>query len=211
MNAPRDSNAATLVGGLERSSRDTKAVRDGIRPAEPLTRRMVLDFGRSVVGRSTRRGHHAHRHHPPQAGGSRNAATAGGAGSRRPRDDDGDAVGNADARDEPAARRDSRECSDRAAPERAREPGDSEEVDIILNDVVAGSRRAGSILQRLRSWFSNGRHERERLGLNDVANDVIEILRGDLLDAASRVAAAVAPRCLRSPAIASSCSRSCSI
>lgn len=59
--------------------------------------------------------------------------------------------------------------------------GDSEEVDVILRDVVAGSRRAGSILQRLRSWFSNGRHENERLDLNDVANDVIEILRGDLI------------------------------
>ena len=59
--------------------------------------------------------------------------------------------------------------------------GDSEEVDAILGDVVAASRRAGSILQRLRHWFSNGRHESERLGLNDVANDVIEILRGDLL------------------------------
>jgi signal transduction histidine kinase len=59
--------------------------------------------------------------------------------------------------------------------------GDSEEVDVVLRDVVSASRRAGSILQRLRAWFSNGRHESERLGLNDVANDVIEILRGDLI------------------------------
>ena len=62
-----------------------------------------------------------------------------------------------------------------------RQPGDSEEVDVILGDVVSASRRAGSILQRLRGWFSNGRHDSEPLGLNDVANDVIEILRGDLL------------------------------
>lgn len=61
------------------------------------------------------------------------------------------------------------------------EEGDRDEVDIILDDVVAASRRAGSILQRLRNWFSNGRHESERLGLNDVADDVLEILRGDLL------------------------------
>jgi len=59
--------------------------------------------------------------------------------------------------------------------------GDSAEVDVILGDVVSASRRAGSILQRLRIWFSNGRHDAEQLGLNDVANDVIEILRGDLL------------------------------
>ena len=61
------------------------------------------------------------------------------------------------------------------------EPGDSTEVDAILSDVVAASRRAGSILQRLRHWFSNGRHESDRLGLNDVVIDVIEILRGDLI------------------------------
>ena len=61
------------------------------------------------------------------------------------------------------------------------EEGDREEVDVILNDVVSASRRAGSILQRLRNWFSNGRHESERLALNDVANEVLEILRGDLL------------------------------
>jgi signal transduction histidine kinase len=61
------------------------------------------------------------------------------------------------------------------------EPGDGAEVDEILGDVVAASRRAGSILERLRQWFSNGRHDSEVLGLNDVATDVIEILRGDLL------------------------------
>jgi C4-dicarboxylate-specific signal transduction histidine kinase len=61
------------------------------------------------------------------------------------------------------------------------EAGDSEEIDVILSEVVAASRRAGSILRRLRSWFSNGRHESEQLGLNDVANDVIDILRGDLI------------------------------
>ena len=79
------------------------------------------------------------------------------------------------------------------------EPGDSEEVDTILNDVVAGSRRAGSILQRLRNWFSSGRHERERLGLNEVANDVIEILRGDLIRRGVTLSRRLSPRL---PAIA---------
>jgi signal transduction histidine kinase/integral membrane sensor domain MASE1 len=73
------------------------------------------------------------------------------------------------------------------------EEGDREEVDLILDDIVAASRRAGSILQRLRNWFSNGRHESERLGLNDVANDVIEILRGDLLRRGVTVARRLAP------------------
>ena len=36
---------------------------------------------------------------------------------------------------------------------------DNAEVDVILADIVAASRRAGSILRRLRSWFSNGRHD----------------------------------------------------
>jgi signal transduction histidine kinase/integral membrane sensor domain MASE1 len=59
--------------------------------------------------------------------------------------------------------------------------GDREEVDVILGDVVSASRRAGSILQRLRNWFANGRYESEQLALNHVVNEVIEILRGDLL------------------------------
>jgi C4-dicarboxylate-specific signal transduction histidine kinase len=58
---------------------------------------------------------------------------------------------------------------------------DGGEVDVILGDVVAASRRAGDILRRLRSWFSNGSHDSQHLGLNEVANDVIEILRGDLV------------------------------
>jgi C4-dicarboxylate-specific signal transduction histidine kinase len=79
------------------------------------------------------------------------------------------------------------------------QPGDGEEVDEILGDVVAASRRAGSILQRLRSWFSNGRHESELLGLNDVTTDVIEILRGDLLRRGVTLTRRLSPRL---PAIA---------
>lgn len=79
------------------------------------------------------------------------------------------------------------------------QPGDREEVDEILGDVVAASRRAGSILQRLRSWFSNGRHESELLGLNDVTSDVIEILRGDLLRRGVTLTRRLSPRL---PAIA---------
>jgi signal transduction histidine kinase len=60
--------------------------------------------------------------------------------------------------------------------------GDTDgEVDVILADVVSGSRRAGSILRRLRSWFSNGQQEARDLGLNEIVDDVIEILRGDLV------------------------------
>ncbi len=58
---------------------------------------------------------------------------------------------------------------------------DTAEVEVILADVVASSRRAGSILRRMRSWISNGRHETQQLGLNEVVDDVIEILRGDLV------------------------------
>ncbi len=58
---------------------------------------------------------------------------------------------------------------------------DIAEVEVILADVVSASRRAGNILRRLRGWFSNGRQNMRQLGLNDVANDVIEILRSDLV------------------------------
>jgi signal transduction histidine kinase len=58
---------------------------------------------------------------------------------------------------------------------------DSSEVDDILADVVAASRRAGDILRRLRSWFSNAGQDTQQLDLNEVVNDVIKILRGDLV------------------------------
>jgi two-component system, LuxR family, sensor kinase FixL len=70
---------------------------------------------------------------------------------------------------------------------------DIAEVDVILADVVAGSRRAGSILRRLRSWFSNGRHDAQPLCLNDVADDVIEILRWDLTRRGVSVTRRLAP------------------
>jgi C4-dicarboxylate-specific signal transduction histidine kinase len=70
---------------------------------------------------------------------------------------------------------------------------DLAEVDVILADVVAASRRAGSILRRLRSWFSNGRHDAQPLCLNDVADDVIEILRADLARRGVSVTRRLAP------------------
>jgi C4-dicarboxylate-specific signal transduction histidine kinase len=71
---------------------------------------------------------------------------------------------------------------------------DNAEVDVILADVVSDSRRAGSMLRKLRSWFSNGRHDMQELALNDVVNDVIQILRGDLLRRGISVTRHLAPR-----------------
>jgi len=71
---------------------------------------------------------------------------------------------------------------------------DVAEVDDILGDVVADSRRAGTMLQKLRSWFSNGRHDTQDLALNDVVDDVIGILRGDLLRRGVSVTRHLAPR-----------------
>ena len=71
---------------------------------------------------------------------------------------------------------------------------DASEVDDILGDVVADSRRAGTMLQKLRSWFSNGRHDTQDLALNDVVDDVIGILRGDLLRRGVSVTRRLAPR-----------------
>jgi two-component system sensor kinase FixL len=73
------------------------------------------------------------------------------------------------------------------------DPNDNAEIDVILADVVAASRRAGSILRRLRSWFSNGRHEVLALSLNDVADDVIQILRSDLARRGVSVTTRLAP------------------
>jgi signal transduction histidine kinase len=77
----------------------------------------------------------------------------------------------------------------------ARNTGDdTAEVDVILGDVVADSRRAGTMLRKLRSWFSNGQHEAQDLAINDVVNDVIGILRGDLLRRGVSVTHHLAPR-----------------
>ena len=77
----------------------------------------------------------------------------------------------------------------------ARNPGDdTAEVDVILGDVVADSRRAGTMLRKLRSWFSNGQHDTQDLAINDVVNDVIGILRGDLLRRGVSVTHHLAPR-----------------
>jgi signal transduction histidine kinase len=70
---------------------------------------------------------------------------------------------------------------------------DRSEVDVILADVVAASRRAATILRRLRSWFSNGRHDTRPLYLNDVADDVIDILRVDLVRRGVSVTTRLAP------------------
>ena len=75
----------------------------------------------------------------------------------------------------------------------ARKGEDNADVDVILADVVSASRRAGGILRRLRNWFSNRRPESQLLGLNDVANDVIEILRVDLIRRGVSVTRRLAP------------------
>jgi C4-dicarboxylate-specific signal transduction histidine kinase len=56
------------------------------------------------------------------------------------------------------------------------------ELQEILTDIIAASRRAGGILRQLRQSVTNGdSSHRQMLNLNDVVRDVLDLTRGDLM------------------------------
>jgi integral membrane sensor domain MASE1 len=75
------------------------------------------------------------------------------------------------------------------------------ELQEILADIIASSRRAGGILRQLRRVFVNGHsNPREPVNLNDVVNDVLDLMRSDLVRGGITVISRP-PLCLgRSPA-----------
>lgn len=56
------------------------------------------------------------------------------------------------------------------------------EMQEILNDIIASSRRAGGILRQLRRVFVNGEsHHHDPINLNEVVQEVLDLMRGDLI------------------------------
>jgi two-component system, LuxR family, sensor kinase FixL len=60
-----------------------------------------------------------------------------------------------------------------------RDPVDMEEVRAIVGDVLRDDRRAAEVVQRLRSWLRQGQLHLEALGLHELAQDVLALVRAD--------------------------------
>jgi two-component system sensor kinase FixL len=60
------------------------------------------------------------------------------------------------------------------------DPPDMTEIQDILADIVADDRRAGDVIQRLRTWLRKEQVEHVPLGVNGVVLDALHLVRGDL-------------------------------
>jgi PAS domain S-box-containing protein len=76
----------------------------------------------------------------------------------------------------------------------AREPANLTELREILNDIVDENRRAGDFIHRLRALLRKGETPRQPLDLNDVASDVLRLLRSELIAQGVAVTTELAPR-----------------
>jgi PAS domain S-box-containing protein len=64
----------------------------------------------------------------------------------------------------------------------ARQPADLEEVRGCLTDIVAEDNRAGEIIRRLRLLLRKGEVQQQPVDVNDVAREVLNLIRSDLLN-----------------------------
>jgi PAS domain S-box-containing protein len=60
-----------------------------------------------------------------------------------------------------------------------REPVDMRLLSEIIDDVLRDDRRAADVLQRLRTWLKQGRINTEDLHMDELAHDVVTLVRGD--------------------------------
>ncbi len=63
----------------------------------------------------------------------------------------------------------------------AQNPPDLNEVRDILSDIVEEDRRAGDVIKRLRALLKHGEPTRSPLALNEAIEEVLQLLRSDLL------------------------------
>ena len=75
----------------------------------------------------------------------------------------------------------------------AQEPPDVAEVQAILSDIVAADRRAGEIIGRLRTMLKRGQMSLQPLALNPVIEDVLHLIRSDLIGRGVTVVRKLAP------------------
>lgn len=64
----------------------------------------------------------------------------------------------------------------------AQQPPDLTEVDEILDDIIAEDQRAGAVIERLRRLFDKSETPRAPVNLHRLAEDVIHLLRNDLIN-----------------------------
>src|SRR5205809_2463955 len=64
----------------------------------------------------------------------------------------------------------------------ARGDANLDEVREILNDIVSEDKRAGEVLRRLRLLLKKGEVQRYSLGINEVVQDVLKLMRSDLVN-----------------------------
>ena len=75
----------------------------------------------------------------------------------------------------------------------AQEPPDLAEVQQILADIVAADRRAGDVIERLRTFLRRGQVSLQPLPLNRIFEEVLQLLRADLIGRGVTVVCALAP------------------
>ena len=75
----------------------------------------------------------------------------------------------------------------------ARNPPELDALSDILSDIVRNDRRAGDVIQRLRSLLRKEEAERQPLALNDVVVESLQLMRSDLLNRQVSVQTELAP------------------
>jgi two-component system sensor kinase FixL len=74
--------------------------------------------------------------------------------------------------------------SNAQAAQRVLANGDADlaEVRDILNDIVSEDKRAGEVIRRLRLWLKKDEVQQHSLQINDVVEDVLQLIRSDLVN-----------------------------
>lgn len=70
---------------------------------------------------------------------------------------------------------------------------ETEELSAILDDIVRDDKRAGHVIHNLRAMVSKRRVAREICGLNELVDEVLELLRSEMIEAKIEVSPALAP------------------
>lgn len=74
-----------------------------------------------------------------------------------------------------------------------RDPGELEEIGLILGDIVENDRRAGEIIRRLRAMLRKDPRTLERLDLNEVIRESLRLLEQDLRNRQVKVVLVLSP------------------
>ncbi len=82
----------------------------------------------------------------------------------------------------------------------ARKPPETAEVRAILEDIVSDDRRAGEVIRRMQALLKRGELQLQPLDVNEVVQEVVELLRSELIRREVLVHTVLAPGLPRVPA-----------